>query len=199
MRLIVTKDHNELGGRCRERAGNTLGRWERELRGGKSARGNDGTDVRFKKIGTHTSNVTNVITDVIGNDGSIVRMIFGNTRLDFADKIGTDVGGLGVDATGHAREERDGGGAEAEAGQALHGLGGREATRDLGGQHNVADGHAGEAEADDGEAHHGTGGEGHAKAVVQAALLAGLLVARRRGGGLGGGISGCIAWSGRRG
>ena len=101
-----------------------------------------------------------------------------------------NVGGLGVDATGHAREERDGGGAEAEASQALHGLGGSETIRDGGRQDHVADGHAGEAEADDGEAHDGTGGKGHAQAVVEAALLAGRLVSRRGGGGLGVAVGG---------
>ena len=155
------------------------------LRDGERGRGDERANVRLEEIGAHAGDVTDVVTDVVGDDGGVVRVVLVDAGLDLADQVGADVGGLGVDATGHAREERDGGGAEAEAGQALHGLGGREATRDLGGQHNVADGHAGEAEADDGEAHHGTGGEGHAKAVVQAALLAGLLVARRRGGGLG--------------
>lgn len=44
------------------------------------------------------------------------------SRAHLADQVCPDVGGLGVDASGDAREEGDGGGAETETGQALHHL-----------------------------------------------------------------------------
>ena len=79
--------------------------------------GNDGTNERLEEISTHAGYVTNVITDVVGDGGGVAWVVLGNVLLDLADKIGTDVGGLGVDATSHAREERDGGSTETEAGE----------------------------------------------------------------------------------
>ena len=68
-------------------------------------------------------------------------------RLNLADEIGADVGGLGVDAAGDAREERDGRSAEAESGEVPQrrvNLSVRHAH-----QHEEDDFYSREAEADD--------------------------------------------------
>ena len=140
------------------------------------------TNVRLEEIGTHAGDVADVVANIVGDDGRVVGVILVDVLLDLADEVRADVRGLGVDAAGDAGEEGDGGGAEAEAGEALHHLGRvREEVR----QERVARRRAGEAEADDGKAHDGAGGEGDGEAVVEGALLAGGLVAGARGGGLG--------------
>jgi hypothetical protein len=63
--------------------------------------------------------MTDVITDVIGNDGRVARVILTETSLDLTGKIGTDIGSLGVDTTTDAAEESDRGTTETVAGNRL--------------------------------------------------------------------------------
>ena len=44
---------------------------------------------------------------LIGDDGWVARVVFGNAGFHFADKVGADVGGLGVDAATELGEEGD--------------------------------------------------------------------------------------------
>ena len=102
------------------------------------------TNIRLKKVSTHAGDIANVVSHVVRDDGGVVRIVLVDVLLDLANEIRSDVGGLGVDATRDASEEGNGGGAEAEACQALHDLGlAVEQRREDG----VARGHAREAEA----------------------------------------------------
>mmetsp|Transcript_6763 Transcript_6763/g.22192 ORF Transcript_6763/g.22192 Transcript_6763/m.22192 type:complete len:577 (+) Transcript_6763:629-2359(+) len=82
---------------------------------GESSASNDGANEGFEKIGTHTGDITDVVTDVVGNRGGVARVIFRNVRLNLTDEVSADVGSLGVDTTSHTREESDGGSTETEA------------------------------------------------------------------------------------
>ena len=48
-------------------------------------------------------------------DGRVAGIVLGDARLDLADEVGSDVGGLGVDAAAELGEQRHEGGAEPEA------------------------------------------------------------------------------------
>ena len=77
-------------------------------------RGDDRAGVRLEQVGAHAGDVADVVADVVGDGGRVARVVLGDARLDLADEVGADVGGLGVDAAADAREQRDRRGAEAE-------------------------------------------------------------------------------------
>src|SRR5690606_4020433 len=78
-----------------------------------------GTDVRLEDVRAEAGDVTDVVTDVVGDGGGVARVVLGDAGFDLADEVGADVSGLGVDAAADAREERDRGGAHGEAGDDL--------------------------------------------------------------------------------
>ena len=73
-----------------------------------------------EQVGAHARDVTHVVTHVVGDNGRIARIIFGNTGFDLAHKVSTDVSGLRVDTTADATKESNGRTAKAEARQDLH-------------------------------------------------------------------------------
>ena len=69
-----------------------------------------------EKIGAHTSDVTNVITDVVSNGAGVEGGVFVNALADFASEVSTDISSLGVDTTTDSSEESDGGATETVSG-----------------------------------------------------------------------------------
>jgi hypothetical protein len=51
--------------------------------------------------------VAYVVADEVGDDGGVAGIVFGDAGFDFADEVGADVGGLGVDAAAELGEEGD--------------------------------------------------------------------------------------------
>lgn len=90
------------------------------LRGGAHALGGGGNDQSgagrlsegSEKIGAHTSNVTNVITDVVSNSAWVLRGVLGDVAINLTGEIGTDISSLGVNTTTDSSEESDGGATE---------------------------------------------------------------------------------------
>ena len=58
--------------------------------------------------------VADVVADVVGDHGRVARIVLRDARLDLADEVGADVGGLREDATAEPREHGDEGAAERE-------------------------------------------------------------------------------------
>merc|ERR1712159_679095 len=149
---------------------------------GESGARDDGTAERFEKISTHTGDITNVVTNVVGNSVRVAGIIFRNVRFNLTDEIGADVSRLGVDATRDAREERDGGSTETEAREVTDGITHVDVTTSHDGA--AADGvirralrrgedveehrQAENTEGDDGETHDGAARKGNLKRRVQA-------------------------------
>ena len=75
----------------------------------------DGADVGFEEVSAHTGDVTDVVTDVIGDGSGVTRIVFGDTGFDFADEVGADVSSFCVDTAAAPCEECDGGSTEAKA------------------------------------------------------------------------------------
>ena len=73
----------------------------------KCDRGNHRTDIALEEVGTHTGDVTNVVTNVVGDGRRVAGIIFRDPRLNLADQVGADVGRLGVDASANTREQGD--------------------------------------------------------------------------------------------
>ena len=70
---------------------------------------------RLEEVGATAGAVADVVTDEVGDDRRVARVVLGDARLDLADEVGADVGRLGVDAAAELGEERHEAGAEAEA------------------------------------------------------------------------------------
>jgi len=64
-----------------------------------------GFSERTEKIGTHTSNITDIVTDVISNSSGVLGGIFRKILFDFTDEISTDISSLGVDTTTDSSEQ----------------------------------------------------------------------------------------------
>ncbi len=97
------------------------------------------SEPRAHQIGAHAGDISDVVTDVVGDDGRVARVVLGQVALDLADKVGADIGSLtitsalerqqqgkraarahlGVDTAADAAEERDGRAAETVAGNRL--------------------------------------------------------------------------------
>ena len=80
--------------------------------GGDDEGGTGGLSEGTEKIGTHTSDITNVITDVVSDSAGVLGGVLGEGSIDFTSEIGTDISGLGVDTTTDSSEEGDGGATE---------------------------------------------------------------------------------------
>mmetsp|Transcript_89308 Transcript_89308/g.207830 ORF Transcript_89308/g.207830 Transcript_89308/m.207830 type:complete len:223 (-) Transcript_89308:414-1082(-) len=106
--------------------------------------------IGLKEVGAHAGHVAHVVSHIVRNDRRVVRVILVNVRLDLADEIRSNVCSLRVDATGHPREERCGGGTEAEATEELQ----RVCITSQGSEHQEAEGQASQAKAYHEEAHH---------------------------------------------
>ena len=73
-----------------------------------------------EEVSTHTGDVTDVIANVVSDNGRVTRIVFRNSRLDLANEVGANIGCFREDTAAHAREQRDGRTAKAEAGNHFH-------------------------------------------------------------------------------
>jgi len=80
----------------------------------------DGDRIGFEQVGGHTGAVADVVTDVVGNDGRIARVIFRDSGLDLADQVGTDIGTLGENTSAETGEDGNQRAAEGQADHRLH-------------------------------------------------------------------------------
>jgi len=83
-----------------------------------------GLTERAEEIGSHTGDVTNIVTDVVSDGGGVARIVFGEAVDNLTSEISTDIGGLGVDTTTDATEHSNGRTTETETSDDLEeGLG----------------------------------------------------------------------------
>jgi hypothetical protein len=127
--------------------------------------------IGLKEVGGHAGTVAHVVAHVVSDDGRIAGVVLGNPGLDLAHQIGADVGGLGVDATSEAGEDRDQRGAEGQSHYRLRLVHDPEGDRD-----------SEQAEAHHEEAGDGAAVEGHAQGGADPAAggLGGAVVAAHR-------------------
>jgi hypothetical protein len=120
---------------------------------------NDRAAVALEQVGAHAGHVAHVVAHVVGDHGRVAGIVLRDAELDLAHQVGAHVSRFGVDAAPYAREQGDGAGAKAEAGDVL----------DVAVEEDVEQGHAQQAEADHSHTHHRAAAEGHPQAFVQAA------------------------------
>jgi len=91
----------------------------REAGGGDDESGASRFSERSEEISSHSSDITDIVTDVIGNSSGVSGRIFLKSVSDFTGKIGTDISSFGVDTTTDSSEESDGGATETVSGKVL--------------------------------------------------------------------------------
>jgi len=84
----------------------------REAGGGDDESGASRFSERSEQISSHSSDITDIVTDVISNSSGVSGRIFLKSVSDFTGKISTDISGFGVDTTTDSSEESDGGATE---------------------------------------------------------------------------------------
>ena len=107
-----------------------------------------GHGVGLEEVGGHAGAVADVVTDVVGDDRRVARIVFRDAGLDLAHQVGADVGALGEDAAAKTGEDGDQRGAEGQADQRFDDMmqiGGSASRPQVG----VVAGDAEQAEADD--------------------------------------------------
>lgn len=87
-------------------------------------RGDEGHGVRLEEVGGHARAVADVVAHVVGDRGSVARVVLRDALLHLADEVGADVGGLGEDPAAHAHEHGDERRAQSESLQDLGRVGG---------------------------------------------------------------------------
>ena len=147
--------------------------------GRKGDRSDERADIGLEEVGTHAGNITDVVTDVVRDDGRVPGVVLGDSRFDLADQVGTDISCLRVDTAADTSEQSDRGCAEADRRDDLdpfldfH-------VHDLA-EEPYAEAKPEQAEAGNGEAHHGSATERNGQGLGRPAL----------GRGLGGAGVGC--------
>ena len=81
----------------------------------KGCRGNDTSAVGLKEIGSHSSDISNIVSNIVGNHSRVARIILGDARLNLSNEIGTNVSCLGVDTTGNTGKESNGTSSESKS------------------------------------------------------------------------------------
>ena len=71
--------------------------------------------VGLEEVRGHAGAVAHVVAHVVGDGRGVARVVLGDARLDLADQVGADVGGLGEDAAADTHEHGQQRAAEAEA------------------------------------------------------------------------------------
>ena len=61
--------------------------------------------VDFEQVGAAAGAVAHVVADEVRDHARVARVVLGDARLNLADEIRSDVGGLGVDTAAQLCEE----------------------------------------------------------------------------------------------
>ena len=77
----------------------------------------NGTNIGFKQVSTHTCNVTNVVAYVIGDNCGVTRVILRDTCFNLTYQVSTNVGSLCVDTAANTTEQSNGGSTQRETEQ----------------------------------------------------------------------------------
>jgi hypothetical protein len=129
-------------------------------------RSNDRSGVGLEEVGSHAGHVAHVVAHVVGDGGRVARVVLGDPGFDLADEVGSDVGGLGVDATTDAGEERNRRCAETEGRDDFEGIVDFEPCD----EHQVRRGEAEQCKPGHGEAHDGATAEGDGECLCGSGL-----------------------------
>ena len=140
-RIVVGNRHKVRREKVRHEAGDEPGgaehdgeRHRREVDGevlglrAENKRGARGLGERTEKVCAHTSNITDVITDIVSDHSGVAGIVLVPVVVDLTSEVSADVSSLGVDPAADAAEHSNGRATETVPSDALvHGDGARDA------------------------------------------------------------------------
>mmetsp|Transcript_21501 Transcript_21501/g.53111 ORF Transcript_21501/g.53111 Transcript_21501/m.53111 type:complete len:340 (-) Transcript_21501:366-1385(-) len=138
---------------------------------------NNGTHKGFKEIGSHSSNITNVVTNIVSNDCRIAWIVFGNVHFDLANQVSSNIGSLGVNSSSHTSKESNRRGSKSKGGKGIRRIHQniRLGCIIVSQSHKVVhERDTQQTETDDHESHDGTSGKGHLESSVKSSLIGSL-------------------------
>lgn len=106
--LADERDHNTDGGDNKGEVDGVAGGEHGDASGRDDKGSASGFSERSEKIGSHSSDISNIITNVISDSSRVSGRVFLKSVGDFTGKISTDISSLGVDTTTDSSEESDG-------------------------------------------------------------------------------------------
>ena len=109
--------------------------------------GDRGHGIGLEQVCGHAGAVAHVVADVVRDHGRVARIVLGDAGLDLSDEVGSDVGGLRIDAAAESREDGDERAAEGQADQVVD-RGVRGVVQPAG-EHPVVPGNAEQSQAHD--------------------------------------------------
>src|SRR3989344_710352 len=80
---------------------------------------------RFKKVGSPAGAISNIVSDKIGNNCRISGIIFGNSRLNLPNQIGSNIRRFGINSTSKLSEQSNQTGSKPETDQQSRDFNGR--------------------------------------------------------------------------
>jgi len=89
---------------------------------GNNKSGAGGLSKGTEKISTHTSNITNIVTDVVSNGTRVKRRVLGKLLTNLTSEVSTNISGLGIDTTTNSTEEGNSGATETVSGNVFEKL-----------------------------------------------------------------------------
>jgi hypothetical protein len=124
-----------------------------------------------EKIGSHTGDITDVVTNIVSNSGGVTRIILRDSVDDLSDQVSTDISSLGVDTSTNTAEHGNDGTSKTVSGKTLSE---QDPLIRVGVVH-AEDNHSGvqheQTKTAKGETHDGTGTEGSVEAFGPSGLL----------------------------
>jgi hypothetical protein len=122
----------------------------------KSQASNDRANIGLEKVSTHTSDISNIVTNIVSNDGGVTGIILIHIIGNLSNKIGTNVSSLCEDTTTNASEQGNGGSSETET------------SKDAGVKEDCeVHRQTNDTEGNNGQAHDSSGLESNAKSSIQ--------------------------------
>ena len=125
--------------------------------------GNDGTDIGFEQVGTHTGDIAYVVAYVVCDNGGVAGVILGDACFDLTDQVGAYVCSLGIDTAADTAEQSHGRSTQTETGEAVR--------CGLLTEQRECEAYAQDAQADDAQTHNGTAAESDLQSLVHAAFF----------------------------
>ena len=119
--------------------------------------GDQGAHIGLEQVRAHAGYVAHVVAHIVGDYGRVAGVVLRNSGFHLTHQVRAHVGRLGVDAAAHTGEQRDGGCAQAEAGEHAHVTG-----------DDVKRSHAHEPQANHGHAHDAAAGKRDGERAVHA-------------------------------
>src|SRR5690606_3214667 len=124
----------------------------------------DRSHIGFKKVGTHSGHIPDIVPHIVRNGGGVQGVILRNTCFHLAHQVRSNVGGLGVDSPAHTGEKSYGGCPQGKARKYVQNFGQGPALSAVDHKKYAQSQYP---ETHDPKAHYGSTGKGHFQCLAQ--------------------------------